>query len=341
MPDREQAASESPGRLRVAMLQETYNAALEAAGHVWPTPAMALASLFERGVLVLEGGTTLPPLTGQASSAALTRLNQSREDLFLVDAQYPLTRYVAFASIQGGASFEATWIALADRHLEIRAQIVEARRYEEKLKRELILLGGASVPLPEHDDLPAPPPDRPRKSQGMFSRMFADAEIVEPEFDVAPPLARLADGIVEANGWTDEWGKDAWLLLVTHGLSLVMREREAESINLDDDGSVDAAYQAVRARLMGLEGRYSTLRRRLFEVRHNNRILQWRITALEIEAQGMRSRLDQFLADRERLEREIADRRANGAVIPEATEAVPESRTGWRQRISRLLGASD
>ena len=90
---------------------------------------------------------------------------------------------------------------------------------------------------------------------------------------------------------------------------------------------------------MGLEGRYSTLRRHLFELRHNVRILRWRITALEIEAGGMQSRLEQFQADRDRLEQEIADRRALGAVVAEPSEPPPPS--GWRRRIARLLGAPE
>jgi hypothetical protein len=90
---------------------------------------------------------------------------------------------------------------------------------------------------------------------------------------------------------------------------------------------------------MGLEGRYSTLRRRLFEQRHNNRILQWRITALEVEAAGMRRRLDQFLVDRDRLEQAIADRRAAGAVI--APEIEPPAPEGWRRRLGRWLGRGD
>jgi hypothetical protein len=87
---------------------------------------------------------------------------------------------------------------------------------------------------------------------------------------------------------------------------------------------------------MGLEGRYSTLRRRLFELRHNNRILRWRITALEVEAVGMRSRLDQFLVDRERLEQAIAERVAAGAV-PRAEQA-GVVQNPWRRRLGRRFG---
>jgi hypothetical protein len=324
------------------MLKETFDAAVEAAGPIWHTPAMALGSLFERAVQHLETNGPLPPLMGRAPSETLDKLNQTRDDLLVVEAVYGLTRYVAFTVTSDGAELEATWLTLADRHLEIRAQIVDARREEERLKRELVQLGGASVALPEHDDLPGPSPDRPRKSRGMFGGLFAGASVLEATVDVAPPLVRLADGIAERNGWVDEWGRDTRLLVLTHGVSLVLREREAESVNPDDASSVEAALDHVRARLMGLEGRYSTLRRRLFELRHNNRILQWRITALEIEARGMRSRLDQFLADRERLEGEIAERRAQGAVPVEPVdqEPRPES-TGWRRRIARLLGSPE
>src|SRR4051812_11452563 len=93
MPERGPELTDMPGRLRLAMLQEAYDAALDAAGPVWPTPAMALGSLFERGVLSLEAGTGLPPLAGQASPDLLHALAEAREDLYLIEAQYPLTRY--------------------------------------------------------------------------------------------------------------------------------------------------------------------------------------------------------------------------------------------------------
>jgi hypothetical protein len=268
------------------------------------------------------------------------KLDEARADLLVLEAAAPVTRYVAFHLTRESAELEATWIGLADRHLAIRSEIVACRREEERLKRELVLLGGASVALPEHDDLPEMLGDRPRKSRGMYGRMFAGAEIVEATIDVAPPLVRLADAIAESKGWSDEWGQDTRLLILTYGLSLALREREADAIDPNDDASVRAALDVVRSRLMGLEGRYSTVRRRLFELRHNARILRWRITALEIEARGMQSRLEQFRADRERLEREIAERRAQGAVAPEMTQTAPPT-DGWRRRIARLLGASD
>jgi hypothetical protein len=326
------------GRLRLAMLQEIYDRGVEAAGDVWPTPAMALSRLFERGADFLNGpgGGVLPPIVGSAEPDLLAALNVAREDLFLVEALYLLTRHVTFVLTQEGERMEAVWLGLADRHLEIRAEIVERRRVEEQLKRELRALGGATVPLPEHDDLPMTDGDRPRKSRGMYEHLFAGASLTEVELDLPESVLEAADRATEARGWTQEWGEHARLLVLTHGISLALREREADAIDGDHPASVEAARVEARGRLMGLEGRYSTLRRRLFVLRHNNRILQWRITALEVEAQGMRSRLDQFLVDRERLEQAIAGRRAAGAVTPPA-EATPEGGS-WRRRLGRLFG---
>lgn len=339
MLDRDPEPAHTPGRLCLAMLRESYDAAIEAAGPVWPTPAMALGSLFERGVHSLEVGDGLPPPTGTARPELLNALAATRDDLYLIEAQYPLTRYVTFHLTEEASALEATWLALADRHLAIRAQIVERRREEEQLKRELSKLGGATTPLPEHDDVPTPSPDRPRKSRGMFSRLFEGATVVECDIDVAPPMARLADSIAEARGWVSEWGEDARLLVLFHGLSRALRDREAETIDLDDDGSVREALDAARGQLMHLEGRYSTLRRRLFEQRHSNRILQWRITALEIEAQGMQHRLEQFADDRAKLQRQIADRRARQPAQPDVQEAEPPR--SWRDRLARLFGAAE
>ncbi|MCC7369553.1 MAG: hypothetical protein IT306_14085 [Chloroflexi bacterium] len=326
-------------RLCLPMLQEVLDLALLAAGDLWPTQAMALGRLFERGAAFLHGGSQFPQVTGRAPQEILDALNATREDLFLVEALYLLTRHVAYTLTREGAAREATWVRLADRHLEIRAEIVERRREEEGLKRRLQALGGEVTALPEHEDLPPAPAGRARKSEGMFTGLFEGAALVEPELDVDGPTLEMADRAAESHGWDGEWGEHARLLVLTYGMSLSLREREADALNPDDGEALDAAQKIARARLAGLEGRYATLRRRLFELRHNNRILGWRITALEVEAQGMRSRLDQFLLDRDRLESAIAEREAAG--IKPRSESDPAGdgvSGGWLGKLGRLFG---
>ena len=328
----------SSDRVRMPMLKEIYDLGLLAAGDVWPTPAMALGRSFERGAAFLESGAPLAKIAGRASPDLLDALNETREDLFLVEALYLLTRHVTYVLTVEGGELEATWLALADRHLQIRSEIVERRREEEQLKRQLRALGGDAVSLPEHDDLPMTDGDRPRKSRGMYEHLFDGASLAEAELDLSSPALAAADRIADGRGWDQEWGADARLLVLTHGISLALREREADAIDGNVDESVTAAQAEGRSRLVGLEGRYSTLRRRLFELRHNNRILRWRITALEVEAVGMRSRLDQFLLDRDRLEQAIAERVAAGAV-PKPDKAAGD-RGQWRRRLGRLFGRS-
>ncbi len=330
---------DADGRWQLPMLAEIYNLAMLAAGDVWPTSGMALGRLFERGAVFLDSGSELPRIVGSADPDLLESLNISREELFLIEALYLTTRHATFVATEAGAALEAAWVELADRHLAIRSEIVDRRRDEERLKRELRALGGEAVLLPEHDDVPMSTGNRPRKSRGMFATLFDGATIVDTAPDVAPPILEIADRAIEAGGLGKEWGEHARLLVLTYGISLALREGEADQIDANDDASVKAAQAAVRERMMGLDGRYATLRRRLFELRHNNRILQWRITALEVEAQGMRSRLDQFLVDRDRLEAAIAKRRADGAV--QRAEGASNGRTDWRRRLGRLLGRRD
>ena len=327
---------EAAGRVQLPMLQEILDLALLAAGDVWPTPAMALGRLFERGAIFLDAGGLFPTVTGRAPEELLDALNTSREDLFLVEALYLLSRHVTFVLTQEGAVLEATWLQLADRHLAIRSEIVDRRREEEGLKRQLKALGGSVTPLPEHDDLPMSDSNRPRKSRGMFEQLFQGASIVDAELDVDPATLDQADRAAEARGWVQEWGEHARLLVLTYGISLAFRELEADAVDPHEAESVETARKAARSRLAGLEGKYSTLRRRLFELRHNNRILGWRITALEVEAQGMRSRLDQFLLDRDRLETAIGERVAAGAV---PRSAGGDTGAGdWRRRLGRFFG---
>ena len=332
-------ASPADARPPLSLLREIYDLGLDAAGEVWPTPAMALGRLFERAVAFLDGDGTLPAIAGSASNELLAAFNLCREDLFLVEALYLLTRHVTFVLTEESNLLEAAWLVLADRHLEIRAEIVERRRDEEGLKRQLRALGGVAVPLPEHDDVPMTDGERPRKSRGMYQHLFDGASLAETHLDVSDTAWDAAERIADQRGWRQEWGEHARLLVLTHGISLALREREADRVRGDDEDAVKAAHSEARGRLMGLEGRYSTLRRRLFELRHNNRILRWRITALEVEAVGMRSRLDQFLVDRDRLEQAIAERIAAGAVVEDEQSGGGQSR--WRRRLGRLFGRTE
>ena len=320
--------------VRLAMLRETYELALSAAGDVWPTPAMALANLFERGARFLEAGGILPTVSGGASSELLRTLNETRDELLTLEASYWPVRYVTFALTRESEMLESTWVGLADQHLDIRAEIVAARREEERLKRELARYGEPIVALPEHEDLPEVAPDRPRKSRGMYATLFEGAEEVIVPLDLDRHVVSAADRVARDRGWAVDWGEHARLFILTHGLSLALREREADAIDPDDEGSVRAGIAEARGRTMGLEGRYASLRLRHFELRHNHRILGWRITALQVEAQGMRRRLDLFIEDRERIQAVLDARRADGP--PPGRE---EPASGWRGLLSRLFSS--
>lgn len=315
------------------MLRETYDLARDAAGADWPTPGMALGNLFERGVALLGSGGDLPPIRGTAPADALTALNGARADLFVTETQFAFTKYVTFALHQHSEALEATWIELANAHLALRDRIVDCRREEERLKRELAALGSPTIPLPEHVALPEPWGNRGRKSRGMYAELFTGAETIVAELAVAPTTLDQADELAEARGWAEEWRQDARLVVFAHGLSLALREREADAIDPDDAQSVEAGREQARGRLMGLEGRYATLGFRLFELGHNARILGWRITALRIEATGLQRRLELFDQDRERLETELADLRAS----PRASAS--RSGASWRSRLGRMFGS--
>jgi hypothetical protein len=325
----------APARPRLAMLRETYDLALDAAGNVWPTPAMALGRLFERGLAFLEAGAELPRLFGSAPDVDL--LDELRADLLLAETRYAVTKFAAFVLNERGADLEQEWLQLAEEHLAIRARIVESRRVEEQLKRELARLGAPITALPEHESLPESPPDRPRKSRGMYAHLFDGTETIEAEIEVGPAVLEAADRLAAAQDWTSEWPEAARLTVLAHGLALARRERADDEIDRDDRAAVEAARLAVRRQLMAIDGREATLRRRLFELRHNTRVLGWRITALRIEARGMHSRLELFDRDRARLEAELDAHRSD----PHNAHPPAIDESGWRRRLTRLFGTPD
>lgn len=323
--------------VRLSILQDAYDLALSVADAVWPTPEMALANLFERGVSLLEAGGDLPPLRGSAPAAALASLNMARDELFVLETRYIFTNYATYRLTGESEALEATWVALADEHLALRSEIVGARREEERLKRELKALGAHILALPEHEELPESTRDRPRKGRAMYSTLFDGLLPVGLNLDLDPDIVRRGDRIVQREGWAAEWGDYARLVILAHGLSLALRDREADRSDADSVDSVELLHSETRQRMMGLQGRYATLRYRIFELRRNVQILGWRITALKVEANGMRARLDLFNRDRERLATDLAERCAR---MPATPTEEPKASSGWRTIFSKLLGRS-
>ncbi|MFN8523058.1 MAG: hypothetical protein U0821_08110 [Chloroflexota bacterium] len=303
--------------ITVPLLKETLQLAGRVADPVWPTQAQALGALLSRGAAHLE-----------AQSADTTGGEEDDHAAALsTEAQYHFTRYAAFHLTQESRRLETEWLALADAHLALRQRIVEARRAEEQLKRDLAATGAAVVRLPEHEDLPEIPPDRPRKSRDMYATLFDGVEATVARLSLpAEQLARV-DRVVERSSWGGEWGELGRLIVFCYGVAAANSEAEREQ---HDEST---ALQRARERLMGVEGKYATLRFRLFELQRNHRILGWRITALRIEAGAMERRLAQFDADAETLRGEIEARAGLVAPPPPAAPA----RTGWRARLSRLL----
>ncbi len=319
----------------LGMLRETYELALEVAGPAWPTPAKAVGNLFERGVAFLEAGGELAPIVGAAPPELLDALNRTRDRCLVAEAQYAFARYLALVLTRENEALDEACQALADQHRALRTAIVACRREEERLKRELAELGASTVPMPEHDELPEVQPGRPRKSEGMYADLFEGASTVEVDLEVDSWVLATADRLARLHDWHAEWGEHARLVLFAHGLALALRQREADGVDPDDAESVKAAYQAARERVMGLEGRYATLKYRLFELRQSNRVLSWRVTASRAEIQGLRSRLELFHRDRARLEAELAARRSAPRPAPAPLEPPPPN--GWRARLARLF----
>src|SRR5262245_6549086 len=107
---------DSPSRAPLVMLREIYDLGVEAAGDIWPTPTMPLSRLFERGAQFLSADGLFPPIQGSATTELLDALNVTREDLFLVEALYLLTRHVTYVLTTEGEAREKIWLGLADRH---------------------------------------------------------------------------------------------------------------------------------------------------------------------------------------------------------------------------------
>jgi hypothetical protein len=322
----------------VRMLRETYELAANFVDLEHPSPERLVALLFKRGLDVVRDGGALDPIRGARRPPLLERLNEVRGTLLDTEVRYVVTKLRTYVLTRKHEELERSWEALADVHAMVRQAVVTARAEEDQLKRRRAGLTPVERPAIVDDTARLPAGNAPpEKKVGPYAHVFDGATMVE----VTAPISRgerfASDGLAETQGWSDDWDDDADLVVVAYGLSAVLREREAAEIDPNDPASVDAAYHRARERMMGLDSQVSTLRFRLFELTKAVNILTWRVTAIRTEINGLRQRLEQFTADRARLEDELA-------TLPPPTlapahhveEAAPAPPT-WRACLSRVL----
>jgi hypothetical protein len=143
-----------------------------------------------------------------------------------------------------------------------------------------------------------------------LERLLGELERREIELGLASEELERARGVIRARGWDEEWGDDAHLLVLAHGLAVLeLSEWPRRSSQAPE-------------RPASIDG----LRYRVFELGDAIRILQIRETAFRIDNQGMRLRLAQ-------LQQEVAELEA--ALAAQGGRAADQPSGGFLRRLFR------
>jgi hypothetical protein len=294
-------------QLRLSLLCEMLEraGALESGGD----PKATLERAFARGLVFLEaaGGGQRGDSEGPAAARCRTVAARARFDFL---------RHRALALTEQYGELDRSVDDLATESLELHHRLWAWRGREERLKVQLGRRPGVT-PRPE----PAPTigsggPGKNRRPSG--ERLLAGLERCEVELDLPAELLARAKTLDRSQGWDEEWGEDAPLIVLSHGLAALELEQSRPG---ESPGGADQP--------VGDPSGLDALRYRIFELSENNRILRIRQRAFEVDNRGMRVRLGQLEQEVEGLEEELS--RSCGQV-----GASEERRQRWL--LGRLLG---
>lgn len=250
-----------------------------------------LAQAFERGVAWLE---TVPERSDDLGSAdGVVALNE--EELISAWARFDFLRCRALALTAVYEALDREVDELATESLELHERIWPLREREGQLK----------VALGRRDRLTPRPEPAPRIGSGgsSRSRQASAARLLEGltrrevEFTVPGELLARARALAERREWLEQWGEDALLLALAHGLAVLEHARRDSTRELTTEERRRADPLALGA-----------LRYRVFELTEAKKILGIRRTALRIDNRGLRMRIEQLEQEVAELEREAAAR---------------------------------
>lgn len=298
-------------RLRLTLLDEM----LERAAALVPgQPVEAtLVRAFERGVAWLEAA----PAQADDVASADGPLPLSEESVIAAWARFDFFRCRALALTAVYEELDREVDELATESLELHARVWPLREREGELK---VALGRRDRPTPRPEPAPrigSGSSSRPR--QPSAARLLEGLTVRAVELDIPGDLIARARALAERREWLEQWGEDAMLLVLAHGLAVLERQRRGAG-ELTPEERRRADPLALGA-----------LRYRVFELTEANKILNIRRTALRIDNRGLRLRIGQLEQEVAELEREAAARGVS-----------PETRKPKRRGLlGRLFGGAD
>jgi hypothetical protein len=279
------------GRLTLVVLAEMIERATALAEE---RPAQVLlAEAYQQGTAHLRragGGGN-----GAWQTNGLARGGLELEEQIAVRASYDLLRLRALIQTERYEALDRAVGEMALESLELHDQLWAWHTRAGTLK---VALGRASTIRERPESVPTiGSGGGGKRRSSMLERLLAGLEVQEIELELSDDVLEQALELIGARGWDEQWGDDAHLLVLAHGLAkLELTDRPTGSIHPERPPSLDG------------------LRYRVFELAETIRILEIRHTAFRIDNHGMRLRLAQLQQEVAELESALAER---GSSTPE------------------------
>lgn len=143
------------------------------------------------------------------------------------------------------------------------------------------------------------------KSRRGYQRLVVGASVREAELDLPEQLLERAAALVRRHQWDEDWGEAAPLIIFYHGLAGLELEQTAVALNRGDAAAAVDQTEPLDAHRLWLDGQCAILRFHLFELMRNNQVMTIRETALRIDNEGLRQRLERCRRERGELERQL------------------------------------
>lgn len=174
----------------------------------------------------------------------------------------------------------------------------------------------------------------------MYAELFKGVSATTVEVPLLKETLRDARALIEEQKWDETEGLQ---IILANGLYYLRGEKQLQGLSGGTDG-LAAEVERLSRDLMDMHSMYAVMKYRAYTLSEAKQALEFNVTGLETENRWSTSRLWQFRADEERMQKELDALRAENEDLrqrlaefeaPEAEPAAPQRR---RPLLTRVLG---
>jgi hypothetical protein len=140
----------------------------------------------------------------------------------------------------------------------------------------------------------------------MYAELFKGVSATTVEVPVLEETLRNATALIEQEKWNETEGLQ---IIFANGLYYLRGEKQLQGILGGTDG-LTAEVERLSRDLMDMHSMYAVMKYRAYTLSEAKQALEFNVTGLEVENRWSASRLWQFRADQEQMQKELEALRA-------------------------------